>query len=193
MRWCSYCSFFAKTWLQWRERYTAACCQKENTSKALLHFSLKLKRKVLHQWMNYVSCCQTERKSQGSFNDLPGIHTMNVHPFQSFVPTFFFFIISFLISLDAVQRACCLHLVRVCWGVWRNALHHRWSEEHRLQAAGQLATRSIQRRALEKWKACILIRPWNQYTFHSHASFSIISSHCMIVSNYHSIIISNYH
>lgn len=91
VRWCLYCSFFAKTWLQWRERYTAACCQKENKSKALLHFILTLKRKVLHQWMNYVSCCHTERKSQGRFNDLPAIHTMNVHPFQSFVPTFFYY------------------------------------------------------------------------------------------------------
>uniref|UniRef100_A0A3Q3NGM8 SFI1 centrin binding protein n=2 Tax=Mastacembelus armatus TaxID=205130 RepID=A0A3Q3NGM8_9TELE len=53
-----------RIWLRWKEMHTAACCQKEKESKASLHFIHRLKIKTLHQWIYYVSCRQTKKKSQ---------------------------------------------------------------------------------------------------------------------------------
>ncbi|GLD64553.1 protein SFI1 homolog [Lates japonicus] len=111
-----------RAWLRWKEMHTASCCQKEKESKASLHFILRLKRKTLHQWTSYVSCCHNKRRSQA-----------------------------------AAQRACHFRLLRMCWNKWSKALHRRWSEEDRLQAAGQLAIHSTQRRTLERWKAYVAL------------------------------------
>ncbi|XP_041836304.1 protein SFI1 homolog [Melanotaenia boesemani] len=53
-----------KAWVLWREMHRSACCQKEKESKAAFHFTLKLKRRTFHQWINYVSCRQTKKKTQ---------------------------------------------------------------------------------------------------------------------------------
>ena len=63
-----------------------------------------------------------------------------------------------LSCLAVAQRACDLRLLTVCWTKWSRALHRKQSEEDLLQAAGHLAVRSTQRRALEHWRACILIQ-----------------------------------
>lgn len=76
--------------------------------------------------------------------------------------------------LAVANRAGYLHLMRVCWRRWSSALHDKRSEEERLQAAGHLATRNSQRRALQKWRACILIYIENQHIFCLHASCIII-------------------
>ncbi len=47
--------------------HSAACCQKEKESRAALHFILRLKRKTLHRWKNYVSCLRTKKESQGHY------------------------------------------------------------------------------------------------------------------------------
>ncbi|CAN9511798.1 unnamed protein product [Ophioblennius macclurei] len=52
-------------WTRWKEMHTAACCQKERESIAVLHFNLNLKRRMLYQWMEYISCCQIKRKNRG--------------------------------------------------------------------------------------------------------------------------------
>lgn len=75
----------------------------------------------------------------------------------------------------AAQRACYLRLVRICWSNWRNALHRRWIEEERLQAAGQLAIQMTQRRALERWRACILINTISVIFIPAAASYVVYS------------------
>ncbi|XP_029947178.1 protein SFI1 homolog isoform X2 [Salarias fasciatus] len=52
-------------WTRWKEKHAATCHQKEKESIAALHFNLKLKRRTLNQWMEYISHCQTKRKIRG--------------------------------------------------------------------------------------------------------------------------------
>lgn len=107
-----------KAWLLWKDMYKAAFCQKEKESKAAFHFSINLKRRTFHLWMNYVSCCKTKKKTQA-----------------------------------VAQRACRLRLMRNCWKRWSISFDHRRSEEAFLKAASHLTARSIQHRALMRWKA----------------------------------------
>lgn len=94
-----------------------------------------------------------------------------VTTFSLTIPLIWFFL------LAVAQHAYYLHLVRMCWSKWSSVLHHRWTEEQRLQASSHLAKQSTQRRALERWKACILLKQNINKSF-----LFIISVRCRIVS-----------
>ncbi|KAA8593409.1 hypothetical protein FQN60_009525 [Etheostoma spectabile] len=57
-------------------------------------------------------------------------------------------------SFAVAQRTYVRRLVMMCWRKWSSALHRKQSEEERLQAAGHLAIKSTQRRALEHVTVC---------------------------------------
>ncbi|XP_074526467.1 protein SFI1 homolog isoform X2 [Halichoeres trimaculatus] len=60
-------------------------------------------------------------------------------------------------SQEVAQNACRLRLLMMCWRKWKNALHLKWKEEDRLQAAECLAIQCVTRRALEHWKAYVML------------------------------------
>ncbi|XP_030277348.1 protein SFI1 homolog isoform X2 [Sparus aurata] len=68
----------SRTWFQWKEMHTAACCQREKESKAALLFTLLLKRKALHRWKGYVSCVQTKKKSQAVAQHAYHLHLLTM-------------------------------------------------------------------------------------------------------------------
>ncbi|MEQ2157678.1 hypothetical protein GOODEAATRI_004126 [Goodea atripinnis] len=71
--------------------------------------------------------------------------------------------VMFCVLLEAMaQRACRLRLVRKCLSEWRKALSHKQKEERRLRAADHLAVQSTRRRALGRWRVCILSCTQNQ-------------------------------
>ncbi|KAM9410683.1 protein SFI1 homolog isoform 2-T2 [Pholidichthys leucotaenia] len=53
-----------KAWLQWKEMHVTACLQKKKESKAVLHFTIRLRIKTLQQWKLHVSKCQRKKKMQ---------------------------------------------------------------------------------------------------------------------------------
>uniref|UniRef100_A0A3Q3XHZ9 SFI1 centrin binding protein n=1 Tax=Mola mola TaxID=94237 RepID=A0A3Q3XHZ9_MOLML len=141
-----------RTWLQWKETYIAACCQKEREYKASLHFNHRLKRKTIHCWKRYVDLIQTKRKSQGHISYV--IHAITLVHIQML--TYIFKLQFIFLVLALVRRVCHSQLVRSFWTKWSSALYHKRREEERLQTAGYYAGQSPEHRAQQHWKACIL-------------------------------------
>ncbi|XP_054641735.1 protein SFI1 homolog isoform X2 [Dunckerocampus dactyliophorus] len=54
----------SRAFLQWKEMHTAVCSQRENESKASLHYISSVKNKSLHQWQSFVCFRQHKRQSQ---------------------------------------------------------------------------------------------------------------------------------
>lgn len=164
-----------QVWFQWNEMHRAACSQKENESKASLHLILGLKRKAFHQWTSYVSCCQAKKELEGQYISPASHHLNNLWAHLQYMHIeLLIYTLSVNVHLLFVVRtfdlalavhACSLSLLRMCWNKWCSALYQKRREEDCLEAAGHLATRSTQRRALERWKACILIHAQNKCSF----------------------------
>ncbi|XP_071349920.1 protein SFI1 homolog [Trachinotus anak] len=123
--------------------------------QALKHQALTLQRRTWLQWkeMHTASHCQKKKESKASLHFILKLKRKTFHQWMGYVSS----CQTKRKSQAAVQRACNLRLARMCWSIWRNALHRRWSEEDRLQAAGQLAIQSTQRRALERWRAYVML------------------------------------
>lgn len=137
--------------------HMAACCQKKKESKAALHFILRLKKKTLHRWKSYVLCLQTKKKSQGQNIPIPLMYNNCLFTVLNSI-TQLSLTLPFLSPLAVAQLACHFRLMMIGWRKWRGALQRKQGQEDRLQAAGHLAIQSTQRRALERWRACILIQ-----------------------------------
>ncbi|XP_028303883.1 protein SFI1 homolog isoform X2 [Gouania willdenowi] len=54
----------SQAFLKWKETHTAVHLQKQQESKATLHFSVKVKKKTIHQWASYVSIRQRKKRTQ---------------------------------------------------------------------------------------------------------------------------------
>ncbi|KAG7244633.1 hypothetical protein INR49_029652 [Caranx melampygus] len=141
------------TWRLWHTRLQQQQDLYTLEDQALNQEALALQKRTWLQWRERytAACCQRENESKALLHFILKLKRKMLHQWMNHVSC----CQTERKSQAVVQHACHLHLVKVCWGIWRNALHHRWSEEHRLQAAGQLATQSIQRRALEQWKAYV--------------------------------------
>ncbi|XP_056241687.1 protein SFI1 homolog [Seriola aureovittata] len=123
--------------------------------QALKQQTMTLQRRTWLHWkeMHTASCCQKKKESKASLHFILKLKRKTLHQWMSYVSC----CQTKRKSQDAVQRAYHLRLARMCWSTWRNALHRRWREEDCLQAAGQLAIQSTQRRALERWRAYVML------------------------------------
>ncbi|XP_035488730.1 protein SFI1 homolog isoform X2 [Scophthalmus maximus] len=123
--------------------------------QALKQRALASQRTAWLQWkkMHTDFRCQKEKESKASLHFVLRLKRKTLEQWMSYVPC----CQTKRKSQAAAQRACYLRLVRICWSNWRNALHRRWIEEERLQAAGQLAIQMTQRRALERWRAYVTL------------------------------------
>nr|XP_057930874.1 protein SFI1 homolog isoform X2 [Doryrhamphus excisus] len=54
----------SKAFLQWKEKHAAVCSQRENESKAWLHYISSMKNKSLRDWKSFVRFRQHKRQSQ---------------------------------------------------------------------------------------------------------------------------------
>ncbi|XP_040015533.1 protein SFI1 homolog [Xiphias gladius] len=123
--------------------------------QALKQRALTLQRRAWLQWkeMHTASCCQKEKESKASLHFILRLKRKTFYQWMGYVSC----CQTKRKSQGAAQNASYLRLVRMCWSNWSNALHRRWSEEDRLQAAGKLGRQSTQRRALERWRAYVTL------------------------------------
>ncbi|XP_035517407.1 protein SFI1 homolog isoform X2 [Morone saxatilis] len=123
--------------------------------RALKQRALTLQRRTWHLWKetHTAACCQKEKESKAALHFIFRLKRKTLHRWKSYVSCFQ----TKKKSQAVAQRAYHLHLVTTCWSKWSHALHRKWSEEDRLQAAGHLAVQSTQRRALERWKAYVTL------------------------------------
>ncbi|XP_067443281.1 protein SFI1 homolog isoform X2 [Thunnus thynnus] len=121
--------------------------------RALKQWALNSQSRAWLQWkeMHAAACCQREKESKASLHFILRLKRKTLHQWISYAS-------SRQIkkqSQAVAKRATDLHLTRKCWSKWCSALHRKWSEEERSQAAGHLARRSTQRRALQHWRAYV--------------------------------------
>ncbi|XP_028260990.1 protein SFI1 homolog isoform X2 [Parambassis ranga] len=123
--------------------------------RALKHKALTLQRRSWHQWkeMHMAACCQKEKACKAALHFTLTLKRRTLHQWISYVCSR-----QNKTRTQAVaQRACRLLLLRKCWSKWSNALDGKHAKETRLQAADCLAAQCIQRRALEHWKAYVVL------------------------------------
>nr|XP_019957143.1 PREDICTED: protein SFI1 homolog [Paralichthys olivaceus]XP_019957144.1 PREDICTED: protein SFI1 homolog [Paralichthys olivaceus] len=142
-------------WSLWRTRLQQQQDLYTLEEQTVKQQALILKRRAWLQWteMHVAFRCQTEKESRASLHFILKLKRNTLRQWTSYVS----FCQTKRSSQAAAHRACYLRLVKMCWSNWRKALHRRWSEEERLQAAGQLAIQSTQRRALERWRTYVTL------------------------------------
>ncbi|XP_037535711.1 protein SFI1 homolog [Nematolebias whitei] len=64
----------SKAWLVWKEMYRTACHERENESKAALHFIVRQKKQLFCQWICYVSHRKTKKTAQAAAQHACSLH-----------------------------------------------------------------------------------------------------------------------
>ncbi|KAM7422682.1 hypothetical protein PAMA_010636 [Pampus argenteus] len=123
--------------------------------RALKHWVLNSQSRAWLQWkeMHAAACCQREKESKASLHFILRLKRKTLHLWISYVSSRQ----TKKHSQAVAKRTENLHLMRTCWSKWSSALHLKWSEEDRLQAAAHLARRSTQSRALQHWRAYVML------------------------------------
>ncbi|XP_056293562.1 protein SFI1 homolog isoform X2 [Pseudoliparis swirei] len=141
------------TWRLWRTRLQQNRDLHTLDAQALKQRALTLQSRTWLQWkeMHTAACCQKEKESKAALHFMLRLKRKTLHHWKSYVSS----LQTKKKSQAVAHLACNLHLVMMCWSKWSSALHRKQCEEDRLQAAGHLAIRITQRRALERWKAYV--------------------------------------
>ncbi|XP_033482337.2 protein SFI1 homolog [Epinephelus lanceolatus] len=140
-------------WSLWQTRLQQHRDLQALEDQAVKQSALALRRRAWLQWreMHTAACCQKEKESRATLHFILRLKRKTLHHWKSYVAH-----LQTKKEFQAVaQRAHNLHLVARCWSKWIGALHRKRVEEDRLQTAEHLAIRSIQRRALERWRAYV--------------------------------------
>ncbi|XP_069000006.1 protein SFI1 homolog isoform X1 [Embiotoca jacksoni] len=140
------CSTLHSAWRFWRNRL-----RHQRDFNTLEHQALKQRALVLQSraWLHWIEMhraarCHGEKESKAVLHFILRLKRRTLHQWMIYVS----FRHGKKKTQAVAQRACCLRLVRGCWHKWINALQRKQAEETRLEAAGLMATRSAQRRAL---------------------------------------------
>ncbi|XP_040060879.2 protein SFI1 homolog isoform X1 [Gasterosteus aculeatus] len=138
-------------WRLWRARLQRHRDLQALEDQALKQRALTLQRRILLHWkeMHTAACCQKEKESKAALHFILLLKRKTLNRWKCYVST----LQTKKKSQAVAQRARHLRLLAMCWRKWSSALHRKRSGEDRLQAAGLLAVRVTQRRALERWKA----------------------------------------
>ncbi|XP_055364702.1 protein SFI1 homolog isoform X2 [Betta splendens] len=142
-------------WCLWQARLQQCHELDALEGQVLKRRALTLQRKAWFQWkeMHAAACRQKEKESEASLHFILTQKRKALHQWIRYVS----FCQNKKKSKAVAERAVYLHLVKACWSKWSNALHQRWSEEERLQTSSNLSKRSIQRRALDRWKVYVTL------------------------------------
>ncbi|XP_031709155.1 protein SFI1 homolog [Anarrhichthys ocellatus] len=142
-------------WRSWRTRLQQHQDLHTLEDQALKQRALTIQSRTWFQWkeMHTTACCQKEKESKAALHFILRLKRKSLHRWKSYVSS----LQTKKKSQAVAQRACDLRLVMMCWSQWSSALHRKRCEEDRLQAAGHLAIRITQRRALERWKAYVTL------------------------------------
>ncbi|XP_078104755.1 protein SFI1 homolog isoform X1 [Sander vitreus] len=142
-------------WSLWQTRLQQHQVLHTLEDQALKQKALSLQSRTWLHWteMHTAACCQKEKESKAALHFILRLKRKALHHWKSYVSC----LQTKKKSQAVVQRTCALHLVMMCWSKWSSALHRKQREEDRLQAAGHLAIKSTQRRALERWRAYVMV------------------------------------
>ncbi|XP_029286956.1 LOW QUALITY PROTEIN: protein SFI1 homolog [Cottoperca gobio] len=140
-------------WSLWRTRLQRHQDLHTLEAQALKQRALTLQSRTWLRWkeMHTAACCRKDEESKAALHFILRLKRDTLHRWKCYVSS----LQTKKTSQAMAQRACDLRLLMTCWSKWSSALHRKQSEEDRLRAAGHLATRSIQRRAMERWKAYV--------------------------------------
>ncbi|KAM8915076.1 protein SFI1 homolog isoform 2-T3 [Spinachia spinachia] len=142
-------------WRLWRARLQQHRDRQTLEDQALKQRALTLQSRTWLHWkeMHTAACCQKEKEYKASLHFILLLKRKVLNCWKSSVSL----LQTKKKSHAVAQRARHLCLVTMCWRKWSSALHRKWHQEDRLQAAGYLAVRMTQRRALERWKAYVTL------------------------------------
>ncbi|KAE8298503.1 Serotransferrin [Larimichthys crocea] len=142
-------------WSLWQTRLQQQQDLYALEEQALKQKALTLQSRTWLQWkaMHTAACCQREKEAKAARHFILRLKGKTLRRWKSYVSC-----LQIKKKSQAVaQCAYHLHLMMTCWSKWSSALLHKQSEEVRLQAAGHLAVRSSQRRALERWRSYVTL------------------------------------
>nr|XP_020453685.1 protein SFI1 homolog [Monopterus albus] len=142
-------------WTLWQTRLQQCHDLHTLEDQALKQHALTLQRRAWLHWkeMHTTACHQKKAQSKALLHFILRLKRKTLYQWMSYVSSRQ----NKKKSEAVAQRAGSRRLVRMCWNRWINALHHRWSEEDCLRAAGYLAIQSTKRRALEQWRAYVTL------------------------------------
>ncbi|XP_058488519.1 protein SFI1 homolog [Solea solea] len=143
-------STLRSAWSLWQTRLQQHQHLHTLEAQCLKQRELTLQRTALHRWKEFHTalCCHKDKETKASLHVILRLKRKTLHQWVRYVSC----CQTKRKTQAAAQHACNLRLVRMCWSNWSKALHRRLTEEDRLQATAQLATRSTQRRALQRWR-----------------------------------------
>ncbi|XP_059184490.1 protein SFI1 homolog [Centropristis striata] len=142
-------------WSVWRIRLQQHQDFHTLEDQALKQWSLALQSRTWLRWkeIHSAACCQKEKESRAELHFILRLKRKTLHRWKSYVST----LQTKKKSQAVARRAHNLSLMTICWSKWSSVLHHKRSEEDRVQAVGHLAVRIIQRGALEHWRAYVTL------------------------------------
>ncbi|XP_032369828.1 protein SFI1 homolog isoform X1 [Etheostoma spectabile] len=142
-------------WSLWQTRLQQHQVLHTLEDQAIKQIALSLQRRTWLHWTetHRVVCCQKEKESKASLHFILRLKRKKLHLWKSYVS----YLQTKKKSQAVAQRTYVRRLVMMCWRKWSSALHRKQSEEERLQAAGHLAIKSTQRRALERWRTYVTV------------------------------------
>ncbi|KAM9361287.1 protein SFI1 homolog [Symphorus nematophorus] len=140
--------------------------------QAIKQRALTLQSRAWLQWreMHTAACYQRARESKAALHFILRLKRKTLHRWKTYVSH----LQTKKKSQAVAQHAYHLRLVMMCWSKWNSELHRKQSAEERLEAAGHLAVQSTQRRALERWRAYVMLcreeaeRNWIASQYHHH-------------------------
>ncbi|KAL6112063.1 sfi1 [Pungitius sinensis] len=142
-------------WRLWRARLQQHRDLQTLEDQALKQRALTLQSRTLLHWkeMHTAARCQKNKESKAALHFILLLKRKTLHRWKSYVSSQQ----TKKKSQAVAERARHLRLVTTCWRKWSSALRRKRHEEDGLQAAGYLAARITQRRALERWKAYVTL------------------------------------
>ncbi|XP_053172194.1 protein SFI1 homolog [Scomber japonicus] len=142
-------------WSLWQSRLQQHRDIRTLEDRALKERALNSQSRAWLQWkeMHTAARCQREKECKASLHFILTLKRKTLHQWISYVSCRQ----TKKQSQAVAKRAIFLHLMRKTWSKWSSALHRKWGEEDRLQAAGHLARQSTQRRALQHWRAYVTL------------------------------------
>ncbi|XP_047437763.1 protein SFI1 homolog isoform X2 [Mugil cephalus] len=148
-------STMRSAWSLWQTRL-----RRHQNLYTLEEQALKQRERILQSvtWLHWkemhaAACCQKEKESKAALHFIVVVKRRALNLWITYVSCHQ----SKKKAQAVAEHASCLRLARGCWSKWRNAVDRKQAAENRLQTVLHLASQSIQRRALVRWRAYVTL------------------------------------
>ncbi|XP_034541518.1 LOW QUALITY PROTEIN: protein SFI1 homolog [Notolabrus celidotus] len=142
-------------WRLWQTRLQHQQNLYSLEKQALKQKEISLQHKAWCQWKekHTAALCRKDKESKAALHFILNLKRKTLHRWKCYVSC----VQTKKGSQAVAQHAHHHHLLLMCWSKWKSVLLDKQNEEDRLQAAESLALQNNKRRALEHWRAYIML------------------------------------